>query len=138
RERDRRREFTRDAARSSGVDRRANHSSATIDNLPPDTAQEEAAEEARNRKPANRATGISGPSFLGLGYEDRNNGFVYDKPKDDGFVYDTESETPEYLLTEVSRGVSWRAWAFFLLLIVGGGLGYVQGRPSQNQGAENA
>jgi len=139
RELDRRREPARDAARSSGPNGRTNYSSVTVANLPPDTVQEEeAAEEVHQRKPATRSTGIGGPSFLGLGYEDSNSGFIYDKPKDDGFVYDTDSETPEYLLTEVSRGVSWRAWAFFLLLIVGGGLGYVQWRASHNQGPDIA
>jgi hypothetical protein len=138
RELDRRREAARDAARSSNGDRRTNVSSATIENFPPDTVQEEAAEEVHHRKPSTRSPGIGGPSFLGLGYEDSNSGFIYDKPKDDAFVYDTESETPEYLLTEVSRGVSWRAWAFFLLLIVGGGLGYIQWRASHNQGPDIA
>lgn len=138
REVDRRREFARDAARSSGSNGRTNYTAASVANLPPDTAQEEAAEEVRPRKPAMGATGIGGPSFLGLGYEDSNRAFIYDNPKDDGFVYDTESETPQYLLTEVSRGVSWRAWAFFLLLIIGGGLGYVQWRASHNQGPDIA
>ena len=138
REVDRRRELTRDAARSSGPNGRTNYSSATVANLPLDTVQEEAAEEVRHSRAANRSTGISGPSFLGLGSEDSKSGFIYDDPKDDRFVYDTESEPPEYLLTEVSRGVSWRAWAFFLLLAIGAGLGYVQWRASHNQGPDIA
>jgi hypothetical protein len=135
RERERRRESARDTAQSSNGSR-GTTSSAAIENLPPDTAQEEAAKDARSRRSTNRSGGISGPSFLGLN-EDSNNAFIYDKP-DDGFVYDTATETPEYLLTEVSRGVSWRAWAFFLLLIVGGGLGYIQWRASHNQGPDIA
>jgi len=138
RESDRRREVSRDTARSSNGGGRTNVSSAAIENFPPDTVQEEAAEEVHHRKPETRSTGIGGPSFLGLGYEDSNSGFIYDKPKDDAFVYDSDSEPPEYLLTEVSRGVSWRAWAFFLLLIIGGGLGYVQWRASHNQGPDIA
>ena len=132
RERERRREFGRDTAQSSNGGR-GTTSSATMANLSPDTAQEEAAEEARNRKPANRVTGIGGPSFLGLGYEGSNNGFVYDDPRD-GFVYDTDVAPPEYLLDEVPRGVSWRALALFLLLLAGAGLGYVQWRASHHQG----
>src|SRR5690349_14297263 len=92
RELDRRREFTRDATRSAGSNGRTSYASATVTNLPPDTVQEEAAEEVRHRRPATGPTGIGGPSFLGLGYEDSNSGFIYDKPKDDGFVYDTDSE----------------------------------------------
>src|SRR5580765_5639976 len=44
RELDRRREVARDAARSSNGGRRTNVSSAAIENFPPDTVQEEAAE----------------------------------------------------------------------------------------------
>lgn len=134
REPDRRREFGRDAARSSGPNGRTNYTSATVASLPPNAAEEEAAEEVRTRKSKNHSTGIGGPSFLGLGYEGTNEGFVYDKPRDDGFVYDTDAAPPEYLLEEVSRGVSWRAWALFLLLLIGAGLGYVQWRSSHHQG----
>lgn len=134
RELGRRREFGRDAARSSGPNGRTNHTSATVASLPPNTAEEEAAEEVRTRKSKNHSTGIGGPSFLGLGYEGTNEGFVYDKPRDDGFVYDTDAAPPEYLLEEVSRGVSWRAWALFLLLLIGAGLAYVQWRASHHQG----
>ena len=133
RELDRRREFARDAARSSGPNGSRNYTSATVANLPPDTAEEAIVEEARNRKSKDRPTGIGGPSFLGLGYEGTNDGFVYDKP-DDGFVYDTDVPPPEYLLEEIPRGVSWRAWALFLLLLIGAGLGYVQWRASHNLG----
>ena len=85
------------------------------------------------------SSGIAGPSFLGLGYENASdNGFVYDKPRNDGFIYDTNTETPEYLLEEVPRGISWRAWALFALLLVGAGLGYVQWRASHNQGPDIA
>ena len=132
--RDRRREFARDATRSSGSNGRANYSSATIANLPSETPQEEAAEEVRAPKSTNRSTGIGGPSFLGLGYEGSNDGFVYDKPRDGAFVYDTDVAPPEYLLEEVPRGVSWRAWALFLLLLIGAGLGYIQWRASHHQG----
>ena len=132
--RDRRREFARDGALPLGSNGRTNYSSATITNSSPDVPQQEVAEEVRSRRPANRTTGIGGPSFLGLGYEGSNDGFVYDKPRDDGFVYDTEATPPEYLLEEVPRGVSWRAWALFLLLLVGVGLGYVQWRASHHQG----
>ena len=119
RQRDRRRELARDTAQSSGSNGRTNYTSATIANLPPDTAQEEVEEEVRSRRPASKVSGIGGPSFLGLGYEGSNSGFVYDKPRNDAFVYDTDSPPPEYLLEEVPRGVSWRAWALFLLLLVG-------------------
>src|SRR5438477_8361013 len=134
RQRDRRRELARDTAQSSGSNGRTNYTSATIANLPPDTAQEEVEEEVRSRRPASKVSGIGGPSFLGLGYEGSNSGFVYDKPRNDAFVYDTDSPPPEYLLEEVPRGVSWRAWALFLLLLVGVGLGYVQWRASHHQG----
>ena len=134
RELDHPREFARDAAQSSGPNGRTNYTSATVANLPPDTAEEAAAEEVRARKSKDRPTGIGGPSFLGLGYEGTNEGFVYDKPRDDGFVYDTDAPPPEYLLDEVPRGVSWRAWALFLLLLIGAGLGYVQWRASHHQG----
>src|SRR5689334_2958966 len=85
---DRRREITRDTARSSGPNGHTNHASTTVANLPPDTAQEEAAEERSRKSTKSAATGIGGPSFLGLGYEGSNQGFVYDNPRDDGFVYD--------------------------------------------------
>ena len=134
RQRDRRRELARDTAQSSGSNGRTNYTSATIANLPPDTAQEEVEEEVRSRRPASKVSGIGGPSFLGLGYEGSNSGFVYDKPRNDAFVYDTDSPPPEYLLEEVPRGVSWRAWALFLLLLAAAGLGYVQWRASHHQG----
>src|SRR5437868_1444638 len=134
RERERQREVGRDAAQATGSNGRRNYSSAAIENFPPDTAEEEAHRETSSRKPANRAaTGIGGPSFLGLGYQGSNDGFVYDDPRD-GFVYDTDTPPPEYLLEEVPRGVSWRALALFLLLLIGAGLGYVQWRSSHHQG----
>lgn len=117
---------------------RTDRSTFSVKDFPADTAQEESVEEIQERKRADRASGISGPSFLGLGQEASNSGFVYDDSRDDGFVYDSPSETPEYLLTEVSRGVSWRAWALFLLLLVAAGLGYIQWRASRNEGPDIA
>jgi hypothetical protein len=140
--RDRQREAVRDVRTINSGDLRSTKiSSLDIEDFPPDTLKEEAAEEvqrSRRTQPPDRATGISGPSFLGLGADASDRGFVYDTPEDDGFVYDTPGETPEYLLTEVSRGVSWRAWGLFLLLLVGAGLGYIQWRASRHEGPDIA
>lgn len=135
--RERPREATRDLRSGISGGTRAKSTSIGLDDFPPDTAQEEAVREARRRRSADASTAISGPSFLGLGNEASNSGFVYDNP-DDGFIYDTPSDTPEYLLTEVSRGPSWRAWALFLLLLIAAGLGYIQWRASHNQGPDIA
>lgn len=136
---DRQREASRDLrSGNSRPPQRANRSSLSLEDFPPDTAREDAAAEVRQRKRTDHAGEISGPSFLGLGREASNSGFVYDNPRDDAFIYDSPSETPEYLLTEVSRGISWRAWALFLLLLIAAGLGYIQWRASRNEGPDIA
>jgi len=117
---------------------RTGPSSLSLEDFPPESMHREAIEEVQRRKHADQQEGISGPSFLGLGREESDSGFVYDNPRDDGFVYDTPGEAPEYLLTEVSRGVSWRAWALFLLLLIAAGLGYIQWRASRNEGPDIA
>src|SRR5262249_42743650 len=68
--------------------------------------------------------GISGPSFLGLGS---------DPPEGTGFIYDNDSpENSEeaydasYLLDETPRGTSWKAYALLLIIMIFGGLGYLQ------------
>jgi hypothetical protein len=137
RERDRQRELVRDAAsRNSGPKaRNAGVSSTIVENLPREIVEPEEVDSTRSRM----STGIGGPSFLGLGYENaRNSGFVYDKPRNDGFIYDTDAESAEYLLEETRRGVSWRAWALLLLLAAGAGLGYIQWRASHHQGPDLA
>jgi len=139
REQDRHRELVRDSvARSSSVGRGPGVSSTAAVDFPPSTVEEETHELPHRREPAARAIrGIAGPSFLGLGDEGAtDSGFVYDKPRNNGFIYDTDADTPEYLLEEVPRGISWRAWALFALLLVGAGLGYVQWRASNNQGPD--
>jgi hypothetical protein len=136
RDRDRQRERMRDSAPTTRPARSANNPSFTsVTSFPPDTVQEEAVEE---EKAPRHASGIGGPSFLGLGYEGSNDGFVYDKPRNDGFIYDSDGEAPEYLLDETRRRSTWRAWAFVLLLVVGGGLGYIQWRANHNQGPDIA
>lgn len=137
RDRNRERERMRDLdARNHPAKRTGNFSSISVKTLPQDTVEEEAVEKRQSEKAPARATGIGGPSFLGLGYEGTNTGFVYDKPRNDGFVYDTDGQSPEYLLEEVPRGISWRAWALMLLLIAGAGLGYIQWRASHNEGPD--
>ena len=141
RKQDRQRELLRDAAtRSSSAGGRTSISStAAVESFPPNPVEVETHDLPRQKEPAARRTsGIAGPSFLGLGDEGNDSGFVYDKPRNDGFIYDTDVETPEYLLEEVPRGVSWRAWALFTLLLVGAGLGYIQWRASHNQGPDIA
>jgi len=138
RDRDRQRERIRDLASSHVSQRPTRSSTIPVKTFPPDTVQEEAQEDERQHKAPPRVSGIGGPSFLGLGYEGSNNGFVYDEPRKDGFVYDTQAESPEYLLEEVPRGISWRAWALMLLLLAGAGLGYVQWRASHNLGPDLA
>ena len=128
------REPVRDAVARTTVARQRVITGAAVENLDP----QEAVEEVRRPKLTDRPATISGPSFLGLGNEASNSPFVYDDPRDGGYVYDSPNETPEYLLTEVSRGVSWRAWALFLLLLIGAGLGYIQWRASQHQGPDIA
>ena len=128
------REVVRDRVSRNGIDRdRARYSPTALDNLPSQIDEEE----LRRETPQKPASGIGGPSFLGLNYDSPNSGFVYDDPKD-GFVYDTDAKPPEYLLEEIPRGVSWRAWALFLLLLIGAGLGYVQWRASHHQGPDIA
>lgn len=110
--------------------------------FPPATPEEEAEEEKADiganvmPKQRVRVAGISGPSILGLGYETAANpeGFVYDKPRRDGFIYDTDGSSPEYLLDErPGRSVSWRAWALLLVLAIAGGLGYLQWRANRGE-----
>ena len=106
-ERDQRRESIRDAAHTSDRRNRVRTTSvAALQNLPPDTAQEEIEQELRRERPAWAGSiGISGPSFLGLGSENGGSaGFVYDSPKDDGFIYDTDNSAPEYLKNTDARG----------------------------------
>jgi len=74
--------------------------------------------------PTHYSGGISGPSFLGLGS---------DPPETTGFVYDNDSpENSEeaydasYLLDETPRGTSWKAYALLLIIMIFGGLGYLQ------------
>jgi hypothetical protein len=112
--------------------------------FPPATPEEEAEEEkasleadtmAAQRR--TRVAGIGGPSILGLGYETSADpaGFVYDRPRRDGFVYDTDGSTPEYLLDDMpGRTVSWRAWALLAVLVIAGGFGYLQWRANRGQG----
>jgi len=135
---DRQREQIRDSSSVSSNGGRRVRQMADVGQLPREiiepTVETEYAENS-----CGTSTGIGGPSFLGLNYESESNrGFVYDKPRQDGFVYDTNADTPEYLLEEVPRGVSWRALALFVLLIVGGGLGYIQWRASHHQGPDLA
>ena len=120
-------------SRNSGEGRPSRYSSAAIDHLSSGIDEEELPRQPEHKS----ASGIGGPSFLGLNYDSPNSGFIYDNPKD-GFIYDTESQPPEYLLEEIPRGVSWRAWALFLLLLIGAGLGYVQWRASHHQGPDIA
>lgn len=137
--RDRQRERVRDSAPTKrDAWRTSEPVSTSVDSYPPDTVQEEIAEEAQRREAPRRVSGIGGPSFLGLGYEGSNSGFVYDKPRNDGFTYDTDGEAPEYLLEETPQRSSWRAWALALLLVVGGALGYIQWRASHNEGPDLA
>jgi hypothetical protein len=82
--------------------------------------------------------GISGPSFLGLNSGAGTPGFTYDQPRSDGFIYDSPSETPEYLLEEAPAGSSWRTWALFALFVIVAGLGYVQWRASHHEAPDIA
>lgn len=140
---ERERKALRDSAASKPDDygRAARSLRATAEDLPPDTAEEEAEEETQSRheQPAGSG-GIGGPSFLGLNYSESgsNSGFVYDTPRRDGFVYDTDAESPEYLLDEQPRRSSWRAWALLLFLAAAGALGYIQWRASHRQGPDLA
>jgi hypothetical protein len=136
-QRDRQREQVRDTSsiRSNG---RGARRVPDVETLPHEIIEPTVESEYGRGNPRESA-GIGGPSFLGLNYEaESNRGFVYDKPRQDGFVYDSDGPAPEYLLEEIPRGVSWRAWALFLLLIIGGGLGYIQWRASHHQGPDLA
>lgn len=136
--RDHHREQVRDTSSISSNGGRGRAHITEIDQLPRELIEPSVESEYRDNTP-NPSAGIGGPSFLGLNYESGGNrGFVYDKPRQDGFVYDSDGEAPEYLLEEVPRGVSWRAWALCLLLIIGGGLGYIQWRASHHQGPDLA
>jgi Double zinc ribbon len=131
-------EHQRDSARGSRISARGtNPSPAFVEKLPTDTAREKVVEEKSECKSGDRVAGIGGPSFLGLGYEG-NNGFVYDSPRKDGFIYDSDGESPEYLLDDAPRRVSWRAWALVILLMAGAGLGYIQWRANHNEGPDIA
>ena len=130
----RQREVVRDRfSRNSSERHGSRYSSAAVDNLSSEIDEQESPQQA----PQKSASGIGGPSFLGLNYDSPNSGFIYDNPKD-GFIYDTDAKPPEYLLEEIPRGVSWRAWALFFLLLIGAGLGYVQWRASHHQGPDIA
>src|SRR5690349_18553268 len=127
------RELVRDrVSRNAGERHRSSFSSTALDHLSSETDEEQLQQPAQKS-----ASGIGGPSFLGLNYDSPNSGFIYDNPKD-GFIYDTDTKPPEYLLEELPRGVSWRAWALFLLLLIGAGLGYIQWRASHHQGPDIA
>lgn len=118
---------------------RGTRRTADVGSLPREIVEPAVGGEYQSGNRKESVSGIGGPSFLGLNYESGSNrGFVYDNPREDGFVYDTDAQSPEYLLEEVPRGVSWRAWALFLLLIVGGGLGYIQWRAGHHQGPDLA
>ncbi len=137
--RDRQREQIRDMSSMSSNGRKGSRHDTDVETFPREIIDPTVADEYENGNRGEAVSGIGGPSFLGLNYESGGNrGFVYDKPRQDGFVYDTDGETPEYLLEEVPRGVSWRAWALCLLLIIGGGLGYIQWRASHHQGPDLA
>jgi hypothetical protein len=141
---DQQREIVRDrTARNPAKDNRIFASSAVSARvIPLTTPEEEAEEELKSPTPnKNFSTGIGGPSILGIGYDSggSSNGLVYDKPRNDGFIYDTDGETPEYLLDDQpSRTVSWRAWALFAILLVGGALAYIQWRASRHEGPDLA
>ncbi len=137
--RDRQRERIRDTSSISSNGGRGSQCVPNVESFPRNIIEPTTDRESGNGSNAEQVSGIGGPSFLGLNYESGSNrGFVYDTPRNDGFIYDTDAESPEYLLEDVSRGVSWRAWALFLLLIVGGGLGYIQWRASHHQGPDLA
>lgn len=144
--RDTERERVRDSGAHVGKAQQSLLSSVIVKaEFPPATPEQEAEEERAAididadavPKRRARAAGISGPSILGLGYETAANpeGFVYDKPRRDGFIYDTDGSSPEYLLDEAPRrGVSWRAWALFAVLVIAGGLVYLQWRANRGEG----
>ncbi|GEM_PF-3068079 len=137
--RDRQRERVRDTSSISSNSGRGSQRVTNVESFPRDIIEPTVDREYGNGNNAEQVSGIGGPSFLGLNYEGGSNrGFVYDTPRNDGFIYDSDAESPEYLLEDVPRGVSWRAWALFLLLIVGGGLGYIQWRASHHQGPDLA
>lgn len=137
--RDRQREEVRDTSSISSNGGRGSRRVTNVETFPHEIIEPTVDSEYGNGTSSEQVSGIGGPSFLGLNYESGSNrGFVYDKPRQDGFVYDTDGESPEYLLDEVPRGVSWRAWALCLLLIIGGGLGYIQWRASHHQGPDLA
>ena len=137
--RDRQREEVRDTSSINSNGGRGSRPVTNVETFPHEIVEPRGESEYGNGNSSEQVSGIGGPSFLGLNYESGSNrGFVYDKPRQDGFVYDTDGESPEYLLDEVPRGVSWRAWALCLLLIIGGGLGYIQWRASHHQGPDLA
>lgn len=144
-----RRDTERERVRDSGAhvlraEQKIPSSVIVQEKFPPATPEEGAEEEKASiaadteaAKRSTRVTGIGGPSILGLGYETSADpaGFVYDKPRHDGFIYDTDGSTPEYLLDDMpGRTVSWRAWALLLVLVTAGGLGYLQWRANRGQG----
>src|SRR5579871_6871561 len=130
-DRDRQRERTREASRNRATQSGMGAVTVSVKSFPPDTVEEEAVEvEEEQHAESRHASGIGGPSFLGLSYEGSNTGFVYDKPRNDGFVDDSDRQSPEYLLEDAPHRSSWRAWLLFLLLAAGAGLGYVQWRAS--------
>jgi len=73
--------------------------------------------------PTHYSGGISGPSFLGLSDEpSQSKGFVYD----DSAQPSEEDYDASYLLEETPRGTSWKAYALLLIIMIFGGLGYLQ------------
>ena len=135
---DRQREQVRDISSISSNGGRRVRQTPDVEQLPREIIEPTVGRDYSENSRGTSA-GIGGPSFLGLNYESESNrGFVYDKPRQDGFIYDTNADSPEYLLEEAPRGVSWRALALFVLLIIGGGLGYIQWRASHHQGPDLA
>jgi Double zinc ribbon len=75
--------------------------------------------------PTHYAGGISGPSFLGLSSDPvPEKGFVYDH--ESGGRSEDEAYDSSYLLEETPRGTSWKAYALLLIVMIFGGLGYLQ------------
>lgn len=97
---------------------------------PPDRRVQKRADPVEEHGPAVTRTGpthysggISGPSFLGLSDEpSQSKGFVYD----DSAQPSDEDYDASYLLEETPRGTSWKAYALLLIIMIFGGLGYLQ------------
>jgi Double zinc ribbon len=89
-----------------------------------DRFEEQRAQTVSRTGPTHYSGGISGPSFLGLGSDpSEGKGFIYD---DDSPETSEEGYDSSYLLEETPRGTSWKAYALLLILMIFGGLGYLQ------------